>query len=295
MTADTLARLGTDIDEVFFLIGVATLLIELVQGAINGSLRWRGVADMLASASTQIPFLLVQIAVLTAAYAVYTVLADAVAAWSLPITVWTAVLAVLLADFLYYWEHRFAHEVRVLWLNHAVHHSSRHMNIVTGVRFGPFEGVWSVIALMPMVLIGFPPELVIFGSLVVLAYQTWIHTELIGKLGPLEWLLNTPAHHRVHHGCDDQYLDRNYGGILIVWDRLFGTFQAELETPRYGLKRDFDSVNPLRVWISEFPGFFRDLARAHGGREIWMRIFGRPDWRPAPDPSDRTLSRLPPT
>ena len=165
MTADTLARLGTDIDEAFFLIGIAMLLVELAKGAITGSLRWRGVADMLASASTQIPFLLVQIAVLTAAYAVYTVLADAVAAWSLPITVWTAVLAILLADFLYYWEHRFAHEVRVLWLNHAVHHSSRHMNIVTGVRFGPFEGVWSVIALSPMVLIGFPPELVIFGSL----------------------------------------------------------------------------------------------------------------------------------
>ncbi len=294
MTADTLARLGTDIDEAFFLIGIAMLLVELAKAAITGALRWRGVADMLASASTQVPFLLVEITVLTAAYALYTLLADAVVAWSLPITAGTIVLAVLVADFFYYWEHRFAHEVRVLWLNHAVHHSSRHMNIVTGVRFGPFEGVWSMIALVPMVLIGFPPELVIFGTLVVLAYQTWIHTELIGKLGPLEWVLNTPAHHRVHHGCDDKYLDRNYGGILIVWDRLFGSFQAEVETPRYGLKRDFDSVNPLRVWFSEFPDFFRDLVRARGAGEVWMRIFGRPDWRPAADPGGRVGARLPP-
>jgi len=154
------------------------------------------------------------------------------------------------------------------------------MNITTGVRFGPFEGVWGMLALVPMLVIGFPAELIIFGSLVVLAYQTWIHTELIGKLGPIEWLLNTPSHHRVHHGSDEQYLDKNYGGILIVWDRLFGTFIEEEKTPRYGLKRDFDSVNPIKVWFSEIPKFLSDLSRARTPYEFFMHCFARPEWVP---------------
>ena len=111
-------------------------------------------------------------------------------------------------------------------------------------------------------------------------WQTWLHTELIGKLGPLEWVLNTPSHHRVHHGSDAKYLDRNYGGILIVWDRLFKTFQVEEETPNYGLTRDFDSVNPLKIWFSEVPQYWRDVRKATSWHDVWMRTFGGPDWRP---------------
>ena len=280
MTDSALERVGTQIDEAFFLIGAAILTIELVEGWVKGKLRWRTFADMLASASTQAPFLLVEIVVLTGAYGLYVLVADSLITWSLPMTVWMAALAVLVADVIYYWEHRLAHEIRFLWLQHAVHHSSRCLNIITGVRFGPFEGVWAVLAHLPMVLMGFPPELIIFGSLVVLAYQTWLHTELIGKLGPLEWVLNTPSHHRVHHGSDDKYLDRNYGGILIIWDRMFGSFQAEEETPTYGLTRDFDSVNPLTVWFSELPQYVRDLRKARTWHEVWMRTFGRPGWKP---------------
>ena len=281
MTRDVLENLGSRIDEVFFFIGAALLGIELLEGWFRGSLKGRTFADMFASASTQLPFILVEVVLLTTAYGLYTVVSASLVTWTLPLSVGTAILAVLVADFLYYWEHRLAHEIRFLWLQHAVHHSSRFMNIITGVRFGPFEGVWSVVALFPMVLIGFPPELIIFGSLVVIAYQTWIHTELIGKLGPLEWVLNTPSHHRVHHGCDEKYLDKNYAGILIVWDRLFGTFQAEEETPRYGLVRDFDSINPPVVWFSELPQYFRDLKAAQTWHEVWMRTFGPPDWSPA--------------
>lgn len=280
MTRDVLENLGSRIDEVFFFIGVALLGIELAEGWFKGSLKGRTFADMFASASTQLPFILVEVVLLTTAYGLYTVVSASLVTWALPLSVSTAILAVLVADFFYYWEHRLAHEIRFLWLQHAVHHSSRFMNIITGVRFGPFEGVWSVVALFPMVLIGFPPELIIFGSLVVIAYQTWIHTELIGKLGPLEWVLNTPSHHRVHHGCDDKYLDKNYAGILIVWDRLFGTFQEEEETPRYGLVRDFDSINPPVVWFSELPQYFRDLNAARTWHEVWMRTFGPPDWSP---------------
>jgi len=170
--------------------------------------------------------------------------------------------------------------VRLLWTQHAVHHSSRDMNIATGVRFGPLEGLWSLIVHIPLALMGFAPEAILFGVIVVLAYQSWLHTELIGKLGPLERVLNTPSHHRVHHGCDDKYLDKNYAGILIVWDRMFGSFQKEEETPRYGLRRDFNSQNPLLVWVSELPGLLRDLRKARNLREAWNYLIRPPGWTP---------------
>ncbi|MEL7231175.1 MAG: sterol desaturase family protein, partial [Pseudomonadota bacterium] len=161
-----------------------------------------------------------------------------------------------------------------------VHHSSRHMNVSVAVRFGPLEGVISALFHLPLVFLGFPPVLIFSGILAVLAYQTWIHTELIGKLGILDDVLNTPSNHRVHHGCDDKYIDKNYGGILIIWDRMFGTFQREEERPHYGLKRDFDSVNPIHVWFSELPQFYKDLRNSRSLSEIWMRLFGRPGWAP---------------
>ncbi|MEM7768288.1 MAG: sterol desaturase family protein [Pseudomonadota bacterium] len=276
MTFESVERLGTNIDDAFFLIGGGMLAIELLKGWFSGSLKSHGILDMIASASTQIPFLLVEILLLSFAYLGFVAFADAFISWAMPITIGTVLLAVLAADFVYYWEHRLAHEVRILWTQHAVHHSSRDMNILVGIRFGPFEGFISAILHFPLLLIGFPPELVFFGIIVVLAYQTWIHTELIGKLGRLEGILNTPANHRVHHGCDDKYIDRNYGGILIIWDRLFGTYQAEEETPAYGLKRDYDSVNPLSVWFSEWPGLFADLGRARSLGQVWAALFGRP-------------------
>jgi sterol desaturase/sphingolipid hydroxylase (fatty acid hydroxylase superfamily) len=235
---------------------------------------------MLASASTQISYLFVEIFIMTGAYGLYYILAENVIPWELPFNWWVAILAIIAADFTYYWEHRISHQVRILWTQHAVHHSSREFNIITGVRFGPFEGVWSMVAHIPMIAVGFPPDLIFFGILTVLAYQTWIHTETIGKLGPLEWILNTPSHHRVHHGSDRKYLDKNYGGISIIWDRLFGSFQVEEETPKYGLMRDFDSRNPIKVWFSEIPGLWQDLRKAKTGKEVFMRLFAPPGWRP---------------
>ena len=280
MTAQTLETLATQIDEVFLLIGAAILLIELAEVLFKGSHKGRSLLEMVASASTQIPYLVVELLILTSAYGVFYILAEAVVPWALPITWWTIALAVIAADFTYYWEHRIAHEVRLLWTQHAVHHSSRDLNMVTGIRFGPLEGVWSLVAHVPLALLGFAPEVILFSIIAVLAYQTWLHTELIGKLGLLERVLNTPSHHRVHHGSDEKYVDKNYGGILIVWDRIWGTFQVEEETPRYGLKRDFDSQNPIRVWFSELPELARDLGRAQSFREALGYLFRRPGWTP---------------
>ncbi|MCP9483522.1 sterol desaturase family protein [Shimia sp. CNT1-13L.2] len=280
MTSETFTTLVTQIDEVFFLIGAAILLIEIAEAAFKGNFRRKTFFEMIASASTQIPYLLIEITLMTFAYGVLFLLSATFISWQIPTTWVTVVAAIALADFTYYWEHRIAHEVRLLWTQHAVHHSSRDYNIITGIRFGPLESLWSLIAHVPMVLIGFSPEVVLGSALVVLAYQTWLHTELIGKLGPLEWVLNTPSHHRVHHGSDAKYLDRNYGGITIIWDRLFNTFQVEEERPRYGLTTDFDSQNPIKVWFSEIPALVRDLRRAKSGREVWHYLFSGPGWKP---------------
>ncbi|MEM6627039.1 MAG: sterol desaturase family protein [Pseudomonadota bacterium] len=280
MSFEFLEQIGSDFDDVFFLIGGAILVIEILKALVTRPFKGRAFLDMVASATTQIPYLVVETFLLSFAYVGFVWVADTFVTWQFPLTTAVVLLAVLAADFVYYWEHRFAHEIRLLWTQHAVHHSSRHMNIMVAVRFGPFEGFISALLHFPLVLIGFPPELVFFSILIVLAYQTWIHTELIGKLGPIDGILNTPANHRVHHGCDAKYLDKNYGGVLIIWDRLFGTYQREEETPIYGLKRDFSSVNPVAVWFSEWPGLFKDLKNAQSFSEVWMRVFGRPDWSP---------------
>ena len=280
MTADFIEALGTSFDDAFFIIGAVILMIEIAKGLFSKTFSGKAFLDIVASISTQIPSILVETFIMVFAYAAYIWLAETYVSWTMPITIWTLFLTVLACDFIYYWEHRIAHEVRLLWTQHAVHHSSRFMNVSVAVRFGPFEGVVSALFHLPLIFLGFPPVLVFFGILFVLAYQVWIHTELIGRMGVLDSVLNTPSNHRVHHGCDDKYIDKNYGGILIIWDRLFGTFQREEERPKYGLKRDFDSVNPLIVWVSELPEFFRDLASARSFKEFKMYMFGRPGWSP---------------
>ena len=280
MPNQILENLGNQIDIVFFVIGIAILLIELAEAWFKGTLRQRKILEMVASASTQIPSILIEVFILTGAYGLYYVLAYTVVPWSVPLTWWTLALAVLAADFIYYWEHRIAHQVRILWTQHAVHHSSRDFNIVTGIRFGPLEGVWTLIAHIPLVFLGFSPEMIFFGIITVLAYQTWIHTETIGKLGFIENWLNTPSHHRVHHGSDGKYLDKNYGGILIIWDRMFNSFQVEEETPRYGLVRDFNSPNPIKVWFSELPGLAKDVSSAKSTGDALGYLFNKPGWTP---------------
>ena len=276
MNNEALTQFGSNFDDGLFLIGIAILAIEIVKGLFSKSMHRTTFFDMFANVSTQLPFVIMQVLLFSAIYATYSVISDSFVTWTIPTTTLTALLIVLVADLTYYGEHRFAHEVRLFWTQHAVHHSSRFMNISVGVRFGPFEGLLSALFHLPLVLIGFSPELVFFGILIVQAYQTWIHTELVGKLGFIDRILNTPSNHRVHHGCDEKYIDKNYGGIFIIWDRLFGTYQQEDERPRYGLTRDFDSTNPFQVWFSELPRLFSDIAAASSLRELQIVLFGKP-------------------
>ena len=196
---------------------------------------------------------------------------------------WVWVAALLAYDFLYYWNHRLGHEINVLWAAHVVHHQSEEFNLSTALRQSSSGFLLSWIFYAPMALAGFPPRLFLFISLIDLLYQFWIHTEQIGSLGVLDRILATPSNHRVHHGVNDQYVDRNYGGILILWDRLFGTFQPELASVPvvYGSRDALRSWNPLWANLHTYAAMLRDAVAAR----LWadkLRVFlAHPGWRPA--------------
>lgn len=181
--------------------------------------------------------------------------------WGL--TVWAGIIAFLLDDLRYYWYHRIAHTCRWVWAEHVNHHSSQHYNLSTALR-----QTWTgMIALgfvfrLPLLLIGFPPAMIVFCAGLNLVYQFWFHTEAIGKCPRwFEAVMNTPSHHRVHHATNPLYLDRNYAGVFIVWDRLFGTFQAEREGEpiHYGIVKQLGSFNLLWTAFHEWIGIARDL------------------------------------
>ncbi|WP_231629323.1 sterol desaturase family protein, partial [Streptomyces clavuligerus] len=201
-----------------------------------------------------------------------------------PFLWWTVVPMLLAQDFLYYWYHRSHHVVRLLWASHVVHHSSRRFNLTTALR-QPWTGVTSGFFYLPMVALGVHPAAVAFCVSVNLVYQFWVHTERIGRLPrPVEYLLNTPSHHRVHHASQGGYLDRNFGGVLIVWDRLFGTFAAEAERPVFGLTKNIDTYNPLRVATHEYLAIARDLRAADNWRECAGHLFRGPGRQPRATP-----------
>jgi sterol desaturase/sphingolipid hydroxylase (fatty acid hydroxylase superfamily) len=191
-------------------------------------------------------------------------------------------LAVALAiagwDFIYYWNHRFMHESRHLWAIHVVHHSSERYNLSTALRQPVADTLGTSVPYGLLCLAGISPELVATARGVNLLYQFWIHTETIGELGPTEAVLNTPSHHRVHHGSNNRYLDRNHGSILIVWDRLFGTFQRRDEPVVYGLTKDIKTFNPGRIATHEFAAMIHDVAGSRGWVERISHVVRGPGW-----------------
>ena len=193
---------------------------------------------------------------------------------------WTWVLCFLGVDFFYYWFHRVSHESNLPWGAHIVHHSSEEYNLSVALRQGAFQSLWSFPFYLPLAWLGFSPLVFLACSSFDTIYQFWIHTRAIGRLGPLEWVLNTPSHHRVHHGCDDKYIDRNYAGTLIVWDRLFGSFQPEEEEPVYGITRPLASWNPLWANVHHYVNLARASRRAPSpGAAVKLWLKG-PGWQP---------------
>ncbi|MGI8755662.1 MAG: sterol desaturase family protein, partial [Acidimicrobiales bacterium] len=186
--------------------------------------------------------------------------------------------AILAWDFVYYWNHRFMHESRWMWALHVVHHSSEHYNLSTALRQPVADLVGIYVPFGALALLGIRPEHIETARGVNLLYQYWIHTETIGKLGPVEQVFNTASHHRVHHGSNRQYLDRNHGSILIVWDRLFGTFEREGEQVRYGLTKNIHTYNPARIATHEYVDILRDVARSDSWSDRLGFAFRGPGW-----------------
>jgi sterol desaturase/sphingolipid hydroxylase (fatty acid hydroxylase superfamily) len=194
---------------------------------------------------------------------------------------WAWLLLLFGEDLCYYWFHRAHHEVRFFWASHVVHHSSRHYNLSTALRqtWTPMTGLpfWLVLPLL-----GFAPWMVFTQQSISLLYQFWIHTERIDRLPrPVELVMNTPSHHRVHHGSNPAYLDSNYGGIFIIWDRLFGTFVPETERVVFGLTKNIHTFKPWRVAFHEYADLLADVRRARGWRARIGHVVHGPGWSPA--------------
>ena len=193
---------------------------------------------------------------------------------------WAWVLLFFGDEFSYYWFHRVSHECRLFWASHIVHHSSQRYNLSTALRQTWTGSFMSFIFWMWLPIVGFAPIMIMTMKAISLLYQFWIHTELVRSMGPLEAVLNTPSHHRVHHGSNPRYIDRNHGGTLIIWDKLFGTFEPEnpADPVRFGLTKNLHTYNPLRIAFHEWIDMFRDAWKAPGWRNKLRYVFGSPGW-----------------
>lgn len=272
----------------FFLLSLAFLGFEVVRYLVLKQFKWALLGDTLANFATQIMFLVITYGLMGGLYLATYAFAAQFALFDIPTSLAIVLVCLVLADLAYYWEHRALHRINLLWATHSTHHSSPFFNISVAYRFGPLDGLWPIFFHLPLVLIGFDPFLVFFCELVVQLFQTALHTEAVKKLPrPIEWLFNTPSHHRVHHGSNPQYIDKNYGGILIIWDRMFGTFAEEKEPVTYGLVEPLPELNtPGRTLAAPFVAFFHGFTRlaekvasARSLRQVWLSIFGTPEWQ----------------
>lgn len=211
--------------------------------------------------------------------------------FTFPTDAWYSWVALFfLEDLAFYMHHRACHEIRLFWAGHVNHHSSQHYNLAVALRQSWGELTHKYIWWLWLPFIGFHPQMILMQMSISLIYQFWLHTETIKTLGPLEWIFNTPSHHRVHHGSNVRYLDRNHAGILIIWDRLFGTFQPEDEKVVYGITTNIHTYNPLKIATHEYIALWNDVKRAPGFINKLKYIFMPPGW--SHDGSTKTARQL---
>lgn len=261
---------------VLLALGLPVFAFELFRLWRAGALTRKRIKGMLTSAFCLVPASVVEIALGGALLGLFFGAAS-LAPMTVATTPATALLCLLLVDFFYYWEHRLGHRVNLLWsAYHSVHHSADHFDQTIGLRISFVDFFVTPLIYLPLVFVGFDPFLILACFGVVLAWQQWIHTELVGKLAWLDPWLNTPSNHRVHHGRNPSYLDKNLGGILIIWDRLFGTYAPEIEPVDYGLVEPLSRREP---WSTHFHVFGKMLKRLRSARTMRERrriLFGRP-------------------
>jgi sterol desaturase/sphingolipid hydroxylase (fatty acid hydroxylase superfamily) len=275
---DWLGLAGTLMGAVLFIL----LPFELWKRWRSGALDKQYWLEMAANFSTLIPTALT--AGLSGTFILWLFNSAASAApWQLSVSIPTAILALLIVDFVYYWDHRFAHRIGILWAAmHSVHHSSPIFNQTTAMRISFVDGFVSPLYYSLIVLAGVDPLLVLAAFGLNLGYQQWIHTENIGKLGWFDRWFNSPSNHRVHHGSQSQYLDKNYGGILIIWDRLFGTYEPEIEPVNFGLTQPIASVNPIVVHVIELVRLLRKIRVTKGVTAKLALLVQPPSGTPTP-------------
>jgi sterol desaturase/sphingolipid hydroxylase (fatty acid hydroxylase superfamily) len=187
---------------------------------------------------------------------------------------WAALL--LICDISYYLIHLLSHKVRFFWASHMLHHSSHLLNYSTVLRGPVFYLSFRMIFWIPMVIIGFPPAMIIVTDTIIQLYTVFTHTTVVGRLGLLEYIFNTPAHHRLHHASNPEYLDKNFGGMFIIWDRMFGTFAEESRSPVFGLNETREISNPVTLIFMEWKDMARDFRAAKTMAGKWKAIFGKP-------------------
>lgn len=265
----------------FYLI-IPFFLLEIIRYIVLKKMSWNIVGDSIANIITLILFMGLEFIIgALFLYQLFFWIHHYFSLPHLPLNLVTIISCILLADFAYYWDHRLMHRIGIGWATHTVHHSSPHFNMSVAYRFGPLDSIFPILFSIPIVMLGFNPWILLSAELFVQTFQAILHTEAIGKLPrPIEFIFNTPSHHRVHHGSNVQYWDKNYAGILIIWDRMFGTFEEEKETVVYGVSEPIESVNPFVVFFHGFTRLYRDMSNVKGIKNKFLLWVKPPGWTP---------------
>jgi alkylglycerol monooxygenase len=272
----------------FFLLIIIELIMEKAKGTnyyrVNDSIN-----SLTAGVLSRMTGIVKQLFPLT----IYIVAYEQLALFQLEPSLWIWVIAFVLYDFCYYWNHRLGHEMNILWAAHVVHHSSEEYNLTTALRQSG-SSLFSWIFYLPMAMLGLDPIVLITVGSFNLIYQFWVHSRHIPKLGWYERVFVTPSNHRVHHAQNQVYLDRNYGGVFIIWDRLFGSFQEELDNdkPIYGVRKALKSWNPLWANVHVYSQLFKDCWHAERWQDKLLIWFKRTGWRPNDVVENYPLSKV---
>jgi len=264
---------------IFFIFNVSLILFGIIIDLFKPKIRrWR---DTLANIFIGFVYQQMDTLAYSAISLSALVLVSTLIPYEIPMTTWSWILGLIVADFSYYWMHRIEHKHRILWASHSVHHSSQDYNLSISLRLSMVEGLYEWIFLVPMLLMGFNPFQTIICLVFVVQYQTWIHTQSIHKLGWLDYVFNTPSAHRVHHGANRPYLDKNFGGVLMVWDHLFRTFAKEEEKVEFGLTKNINSNNPLIINFVEYKNIYGEVKQCRNLKDKLRIVFGNLIWKPA--------------
>lgn len=267
------------------LLVISTVMVtaELVWDTYKGKRRsLRDFAEPAVNLTFQLGMFIVERSALSIVSGIAFVFLSAFAVAEIPHTALSWVICFILMDFCYYWMHRWDHKIRFLWTMHSVHHSSEEYDFTTALRMFWLVSLTQWLFYVPLVLIGFSPIQVVVCMTLQPFYGLWLHTEKIGRIPVFEQLFNTPSFHRVHHGTNRQYLDKNFAGILVIWDRMFGSYAPEVEKINYGLTKAINTQNPLKVGFHEFIELGSAMRRANNWNDRVRYLIKGPGWKPKP-------------